>query len=106
MFEKLMSTTVKEFLIRKVEEQTTFPMDVIEKVISFQGEDIIKSIDKVTQIEISGFGVLFISKKKLQNRIERYTNSVNKGGTPEYKAAMEKEIEYLKIKQCQNLKNT
>ena len=98
MFEKLATTSVKDLLIAKVAEQTSFPMDIIEKVVSFQGEDILKSLEKCSQVEISGFGVLFVSKGKLKNRIKKYNDILDRGGTPEHNAIMEKEIEYLKRK--------
>lgn len=98
MFEKLASTTIKDMLIAKVVEQTSFDIDIIEKVVSFQGEDLIKSLNKCSQVEISGFGVLFVSKTKLKNRMSSYIANLTKGGTPEYNDIMEKEIEFLKTK--------
>ena len=106
MFDKNQST-IKSFLMEKVREQTSFSSDIIEKVISFQGEDILNAVKESNQIEISGFGLLFISKSKLRKRISRYSDKLEKvrGINPEYDKTMEDLIEFLKKKQCQNSQN-
>jgi len=46
-----------------------FPVDVIEKVIAFQGDDMLRAAKLYSEIEISGIGLLYVAKGKLANRI-------------------------------------
>ena len=46
-----------------------YPIDVIEKVIAFQGEDMLKATKLYSEIEISGIGLLYVAQGKLKNRI-------------------------------------
>ena len=108
MTEATGSTTVKEVIIKDMLEKTLFNRDTIEKVIAFQGEDLLKAFKEHSQVEISGFGVFNVAKGKVQKRIDRYTNWLegDKPRTPEHEEDVRKLLEYLKIKQCQNLQNT
>jgi nucleoid DNA-binding protein len=60
--------------------ETGYSQDIIEKVISFQGEDMLRAFSEHSQIEISGFGLLFVAKGKLKKRKERITKYLDGGG--------------------------
>jgi len=89
-------------------EKTLFDRDTIEKVVAFQGEDLLRAFKEHSQVEISGFGLFYVAKGKVQKRIDRYTNWLkgDKPRTPEHEQSVKELLEYLKIKQCQNLQNT
>lgn len=46
-----------------------YSKDVIEKVVNFQGEDMLKAVSMYSEIEISGIGLLYVAQGKLKNRI-------------------------------------
>jgi nucleoid DNA-binding protein len=71
MFEKNPSTTVKDMLIDMIASKEDYSRDIIEKVIRFQGEDLLKGMRTCDTVEISGLGVLYVAKTKLATRIRR-----------------------------------
>ena len=101
MFEKNRSTSVKDMLIDLIADKQEYSRDTIEKVVNFQGEDFLRAVRQHNQIEISGLGLLFISKGKLQKRIDRAKNRLGEEG----KGYLEENLRFLesKMKQiCQN----
>jgi len=101
------STTIKELIIDNIVENSNYSKDVIEKVVAFQGEDMLKAFKLHRQVEISGFGMLFVAKGKVQKRIDRYTQWLagDKPRTPEHEEDVKKLVEFLKGKQCPNLQS-
>lgn len=96
--------TIKDHLIDDIQVTTDYPRELIEKVVAFQGEDILKAVKENSQVEISGFGLLYVAKGKLQKRIDRYTKFLDKN--PDYKGTVTELLEFLKEKKCQNSQNT
>ncbi len=55
-----------------------YPKELIEKVINFQCEDMLKATLVHSEIEISGIGLLYVAQGKLKNRLittERFLNA-------------------------------
>lgn len=104
MLDKPINQSVKDFVISNI----NYPKEVVEKVIAFQGEDILRAVKEYSQIEISGLGLLFVAKGKLNKRIDRYNTYLNNGVEKEIgkEETITKLLEFLKKKKCQNLQNT
>lgn len=71
--DKAPSTSVKEYLIKKMSTRTNTPFKTIEAVVNHQIEGINKAIqseDKFT-IEMSGFGKWIFNHKKAQRKFEK-----------------------------------
>lgn len=71
--DKAPSTSVKDFIIRKMSVRTNIPAKTIEAIVSHQMEDINKALQKegVYTVEISGFGKLVFNHKKAQKKLEK-----------------------------------
>lgn len=46
-----------------------YSKELIEKVVNFQCEDMLKAVTMYSEIEISGIGLLYVAQGKLKNRI-------------------------------------
>lgn len=101
------SITIKDYLIDVIKENSPYSKEIIEQVVAFQGEDILRAIKEHSQVEISGFGLLYVAKGKIQKRIDRFTAYLagDKPRTPEHEEDVKQLLEFLKEKQCQNLQN-
>lgn len=100
----LPSSGVRDYLIDEIIKESSYSRDLVEKVVSFQGEDILKAVKNHSQVEISGFGLLYVAKGKLQKRIDRYSTFLEKN--PDYVGTVTDLLEFLKVKKCQNSENT
>jgi len=96
--------TIKDTLIDNIVENSSYSKEVVEQVIAFQGEDMLKAFKEYRQIEISGFGLLYVAKGKLSKRIERYSKYLvgDAPRTEDHQKEVEKLLEFLKTKQCQS----
>lgn len=63
------SQTIKDYIIGNMVEELSYSKDVIDSVIAFQGEDMLNAVKQHSELEISGFGLLYVSQVKLKNRI-------------------------------------
>lgn len=66
-----MRTSFKDAIIDQLAEEVGIPADVVNKVIKFQGEDILAHMKIVDEIEVSGWGKFFISKNKTKKKLKR-----------------------------------
>lgn len=57
-------------LDKMTKELPYYSLELMEKVIAFQGEDMLRATREYREIEISGFGLLFVAKGKLARRIK------------------------------------
>lgn len=69
----------RDFFVKQTAEQMELPPDLINAVISFQGEDAAKAAHKHNEIEFSGFGKFLISQHRLKKAIERAEIRLEKG---------------------------
>lgn len=74
---KFASSKVKEFLLVQVSEELQQPLDIVEKVVAFQGEDTLKAFACNKSIEISGFIKFLLSQNKVNKTIKNYTKVVD-----------------------------
>lgn len=70
--------TFREELQKKVAEETDIPEDVVHKIISFQGEDALKAVKKVHELEFSGFGKFLLSQTKIKKKLKMYEGLIEK----------------------------
>lgn len=78
-----------------------YPRDVIEKVIAFQGEDMLNAVKNYSQIEISGFGLLYVAKGKVKKRIEKCEKGIQtilSQATEDNVQVTEEKLTYIKNK--------
>lgn len=68
---KIASKSIKEYIMEQLSEEVGIEMDIIAKVIAFQGDDVLENMKLVDDVEISGFGNFFISKNKARGRIRK-----------------------------------
>lgn len=102
MYEKPNSTSVKDLLIETISTEQNFPQDVVEKVIRFQGEDLTEALKNHSQVEISGFGVLYVAKTKLKKTLGNFEKFLEEGKAKDEKKkeSITKLVTYLKEKKC------
>ena len=62
---------MKDKLILKVAEQCDLSQDIVHRIISFQGEDALKHIKIVHELEFSGFGKFLLSQHKVKRKIKK-----------------------------------
>ena len=67
--EKKPNQTIRDFIVDEME--TSYPRALIEKIISFQGEQMLEASRTCREIEISGFGLLYVAKGKLSRETAR-----------------------------------
>lgn len=100
------SSKVKEFLLEQVSQDLQQPLDVIEKVITFQGEDTLRAFYNNRSIEISGFVKFWLSDRKMERGILAYTRVMNNFELKEDANSkiqvekIKKDIDYLKSRLC------
>lgn len=103
------SMTMKDWIVGQMESTMGFAPDIVTKVVNFQGEDMLKAVKEHNEIEISGLGIIYVSKKKLANRIKQTNQVLEKWKAREDAdkiAFLEDKIKFLNNKQCQSLGNT
>ena len=100
------SSKVKQFLLEKVSEDLKQPLDVVEKVIIYQGEETLKAFTKYKSIEISGFVKLLFSINKAEKLIKNYDNILEElkdkvdESSISKKESMHNMVTHLKEKLC------
>lgn len=67
-----------DFLIRKTAVKTMQMEEVIEKVVSHEKREINNALRTLTQVEISGFGKLYLSPVKLRNKLKYLTGAIER----------------------------
>lgn len=110
MYEKTASVSLKDMLIKKISEDGGFDINIVEKVIAFQGEDMSNAVKDHMEIEISGFGILKMSKQRIKKRLEKVEKWIDNNPEIENEGEKKKQIreylnkklEFLNEKKCQN----
>ena len=110
MYEKAISVSLKDMLIKKISEEGGFDESVVEKIIAFQGEDMSNAVKDHMEIEISGFGILKMSVLKvnrLSKTIETWIDNNpeienEKERKKQLRKHLNKKLEFLNKKKCQN----
>jgi len=59
---------IKDYIIEGMVE---YPRTLIENIITFQGESMLEASRKYSEIEISGFGILYVAKGKLSRELAK-----------------------------------
>lgn len=61
---------VREKLMQQTAQDVKQPLDLVEKVISFQFKHAAQAVRLYGEVEFSGFGKIIISQQKLRRRIQ------------------------------------
>lgn len=69
--EKKPNQTIKDYILGGMEKDMGYSRDLLEKVISFQGESMLEAAKTFKEIEISGLGILYVAKGKLSRELAR-----------------------------------
>jgi len=64
------SMSVREWITKKVAQETVVPENVIKRVISHQFDSAYEALDFNNSVEISGFGKFYYNTKKANKEIE------------------------------------
>ena len=75
-----MKLVIKDSLIEQVAEELGHPIDTIEKVIAFQGKEMLQAVKEYNEIEVSGFGTFYVSQNKVNKHISRVEGVIAKRG--------------------------
>src|SRR6266542_5706764 len=75
--EKPANMSLKDFLILKASQQLEIEECIVDRVISWSFEKANKATQLHSEIEISGFGKMFISQPKTKRRIKKLDNILN-----------------------------
>lgn len=100
------SSKVKQILLDRVSEDLKQPLDIVEKVIIFQGEETLKAFTKYKSIEISGFIKFLFSTNKADKLIRNFGTVIDglKDKEDDYSILkardMENTVTHLKEKLC------
>lgn len=101
MFEKNNSTSIKDMLIDRIVAEGNYSENTVESIVAFQGEDLLKALREHNQIEISGFGVLSISKNRLIKKISNYESFISTSKDVEKVDRIKEALKLLNKKKCQ-----
>jgi len=71
MFDKPISMSIKDFLIRKLAISLLTEEKVIEAVVNHQFTSALNATQTCKEIEISGFGKMFFNDKKAASKYEK-----------------------------------
>lgn len=69
----------KDYFIKQTAEQMELPLELVNAVISFQGEDAARAAHIYNEIEFSGFGKFLLSQHRLKKNIERAEGNLLEG---------------------------
>lgn len=123
--DKPISTSVKDYLIKRMSVRTNTPFKTIEAVVAHQTDRINKAIqaDDIFSVEMSGFGKWIFNYKKAQKKFEKHISKEqvflklleNPDLTEKQKASYTLKLENTrkwmegikpKLQQCPKLQNT
>lgn len=93
-----MAKTVREKLVERVAEQMELPVEFVNSVVSFQGEDAAKAARIYNEIEFSGWGKFWLSKTKTRRKIVNMEKKLEEGRVKEDVESYKKHLEELKNK--------
>jgi len=74
---------LKDELIKGVAQQMELPIEMIQAIISFQGEDAARAAFEHKEIEFSGFGKFMISQKRTRNKLNNMQKKLEEGRVEE-----------------------
>jgi len=74
---------LKDELMEGVAKQMELPLEMVQAIIKFQGEDAAKAAHKHNEIEFSGFGKFLISKRRLNDKIKWMERKYEEGKVKE-----------------------
>lgn len=89
---------IREALTKKVAGDTDVSVDVVHNIISFQGEDALKNVKIVHELEFSGFGKFLLSQTKLKNKIRILEQAIIKYAGTERAERCQIDLEEFKTK--------
>lgn len=84
----------KEYFIKKMAEEMSLPVELINTVIMFQGEDAGKACHIYNEIEFSGFGKFLLSQNKLKKMMGRVEKRLSEA-PPDKREEMEEFLQIL-----------
>lgn len=90
------SMSLREYLIKQTALDMELPVHVVHSIISFQGEDAAKAAHTNNEIEFSGLGKFFVSKKRLREKIENFEGALKKELPEERRAGIIESLLRLK----------
>jgi nucleoid DNA-binding protein len=102
--QKPSNMSVKDYIITQVAEDLKQPQDLVEKVIAFQGEDLLWAFKNSKNIEISGFGKFTMSPHKVKRVITNYSKTIEELETKEDEPSQAKKERMTKIVEFLNTK--
>lgn len=86
---------LKDKLIQYTADETELPEELVESVISWVYKDTNKATALYSQIEISGFGKLLVSKSKLSKRINKFEGITKSVSNPKQLKGAEDILNFL-----------
>lgn len=89
----------KDYFVDQTAEYLSLPRDLVNAVISFQGEDAAKAAHRCNEIEFSGLGKFILSKHRLGKYITRLSAKLEGMPPSEKKDAQVLFLQKLKQKQ-------
>lgn len=66
-----MARNLKEAICQDIAKELEIDIELVNKVIQFQGEDALRAVKEFKEVEFSGFGKFLLSQNKLLNRITK-----------------------------------
>lgn len=76
MYEKPISMSVKDFLIRQMAVKLMVPESTIEAVINHQHQAAAQALQKHMSVELSGFGKFYFNVKRARKKVEREISKI------------------------------
>lgn len=73
-----MKLVIKDVLIEQVAEELGHPIDTVEKVIAFQGKEMLQAVKDYNEVEVSGFGTFYVSQNKVKKQIANIERAIEK----------------------------
>ncbi len=76
MFDKPVSMSIKDFLVRKLAINMLTEERIVEAVVNHQFMSALSATQTTKEIEISGFGKMFFNDKKAASKYEKQLNKI------------------------------
>lgn len=90
--------SLRDTLIKQSAEATDLPEDTVFKIITFQGEDALKAVKVVHELEFSGFGKFLLSQTKLKRKLKVLELTIEKHKGTEKEGSLQEVLEGYKKK--------
>jgi nucleoid DNA-binding protein len=111
-----MARNIKEAICQDIAKELEIDIELVNKVIQFQGEDALRAVKEFKEVEFSGFGKFLLSQTKLGNRIKKLedisqayqlhiadpnTDTIKLNKSIGLLESVQRELEELKLRVCQ-----